>query len=133
MLLALPQLARGDRLLDYVSDTVAGVLGLDAGELDPDRGFFDLGMDSVLALAVRSRLEDDLGLDLSSTLTFEYPTVFQLAAHLGRRLDEMPGPLDSDAPLAAADDELVEALERSIAAANRELPPAGPARRAEGT
>ncbi|MEM7125059.1 MAG: SDR family NAD(P)-dependent oxidoreductase [Chloroflexota bacterium] len=49
-------------------------------------GFADLGMDSLMALELRSRLESGLGCSLPSTVAFEYPTVDQLAKYL---LDEV--------------------------------------------
>ncbi|HET8658039.1 MAG TPA: beta-ketoacyl synthase N-terminal-like domain-containing protein, partial [Micromonosporaceae bacterium] len=57
--------ARGDRLLDFVLSCVAEVLGEDsAADVEPDNGFFDLGMDSVMALTLKGRLEGALGLEL---------------------------------------------------------------------
>ncbi|MBO4275445.1 SDR family NAD(P)-dependent oxidoreductase, partial [Microbispora triticiradicis] len=45
-----------------VLDAVAAVLGhADGAEIDPDRPFTDLGVDSLTALELRNRLGDDLG------------------------------------------------------------------------
>ncbi|HET8683472.1 MAG TPA: phosphopantetheine-binding protein, partial [Micromonosporaceae bacterium] len=75
--------ARGDRLLDFVLSCVAEVLGEgSAADVEPDNGFFDLGMDSVMALALKDRLEGALGLDLPATLTFEFPTTRALTEYL---------------------------------------------------
>jgi acyl carrier protein len=101
-LLALP-----DALPGHVAAVVAKTLGMPAAELDPERGFFDLGMDSVMALAVRTRLEDDLGLELASTLTFEYSTVADLADYLRSQL--APG------------DDVTDVLAEEIEAAKRLL------------
>ena len=104
-LIALPAAARSQRLHDHVSQVVGDALGLRNGELDPQAGFFDLGMDSVMSLAVRSRLEDDLGVELPSTLTFEYPSADLLAGYLGELLDPAaPDDLGPDSATAAPDD-----------------------------
>ena len=63
------------------------VLGLDARELDPDTGFFDLGMDSIIAVSLKTRLENDTDTELPVTLTFELPTPRKVARHLAELLD----------------------------------------------
>ncbi len=113
-LLALPRSRIEDTLLSHVSGVVAEALGMALAELDPGRGFFDLGLDSVMALSVRSRLEDDLGLELSSTLTFEYTTSLQLADYLHSLLPSTrSGEVELLAELA---DEMAQA-ERALARA----------------
>ena len=62
---------------------VARVLGVEPPEaLDPTRGFFSMGMDSLTSIELRNRLEGALGLPLAPSLAFNYPTVAALAAHL---------------------------------------------------
>lgn len=82
-LLALEPQLRGDVLLERVLRHVADVLGEDSdAEADPDRGFFELGMDSVMAVALKARLDDEMRVDLPATLTFEFPTGRALTRHL---------------------------------------------------
>ena len=100
-------------------DIVGAALGLGAGELNPDTGLSDLGMDSVMALRIRSRLEADLGLELPSTLAFEYPTAGQLADYLDGLL---AGAQEGEAPEGrASDDELLVALDQAISSAEHDL------------
>jgi acyl carrier protein len=70
------------RLLELVRGAVASVLNVPPEEVEPDAGFFDLGMDSAMATAFVQRLETAVGQDLSATLLFDYPTARSLAAHL---------------------------------------------------
>jgi acyl carrier protein len=70
----------------WVAGEVGGVLGYAAAGLDPDAQLGDLGLDSLMAVELRIRLESGLGCTLSSTLLFNYPTIRRLAAHLGSRL-----------------------------------------------
>ena len=51
-------------------------------ELNLDRGFFDLGMDSLMTVALKARLEERLGIHLPSTLAMDHPTVAALAGYL---------------------------------------------------
>jgi acyl transferase domain-containing protein/SAM-dependent methyltransferase/NAD(P)-dependent dehydrogenase (short-subunit alcohol dehydrogenase family)/acyl carrier protein len=70
-------------LTDFVRGEVAAVLGLEADRLlEPGQGFFRLGMDSLMTVDLRRRLEHALGVSLPATIAFEYPTVESLAAHL---------------------------------------------------
>ncbi|WP_432206966.1 aminotransferase class III-fold pyridoxal phosphate-dependent enzyme, partial [Burkholderia pyrrocinia] len=74
------------RLLeDSIDRAVAQVLGYAAGTLDRDLGFFEMGMDSLMALDVRTHLEKALGIPLSVALLFDHPTVNALADFLAEQ------------------------------------------------
>lgn len=78
---------RGDLLVRLVRDEVAQVLGAgDPAGVPVATGLFDLGMDSLMAVELRRRLERLSGLELPSTLTFNYPNVNALAGYLGPKL-----------------------------------------------
>jgi acyl carrier protein len=122
--------ARYDRMLDQVTAVVEDAVGMSAGELDPAQGFFDLGMDSVMSLRVRDLLEESLGLELSSTLTFEHATATQLTEHLLAELaadgPEPPSPPADRPPAAVAAvtadaDDVLRELEAAMAAAESHL------------
>jgi myxalamid-type polyketide synthase MxaE and MxaD len=124
-LLAAPQSQRESRLLGHVLSHVAEVLGEDAGaEVAPDQGFFELGMDSVMSVSLRGRLERSLGVDLPATLAFEFPTTRALTRHV---LDLIAPPtadpdIDADALLAdpesldeLSDADLIDRLQAALA------------------
>ncbi|MFD0648424.1 acyl carrier protein [Streptomyces malaysiensis subsp. malaysiensis] len=70
-------------LLELVRGQVAMVLGHpDATMVDPDRGFVDMGFDSVAAVKLRNQLAGATRLDLPASLTFDHPTAVDLARHL---------------------------------------------------
>lgn len=114
---------RKSLLTDYVSVTVAKVLGRAAGDaVEPRRPLSELGLDSLLAVELRNRLSSGLSLQraLPATLVFECPTVEALAEYL-HRLSTAPASPARDVPersgvqgvLATVDemtDEEVEAL-----------------------
>ena len=98
-------------------------------DVDCEKGFFDMGMDSLMAVELKSRLEKDFGLSLPSTLTFNYPTIDELAGCIMAQLSfqENPSKLDiTDEPAPAAasnslsgsdaltEDELSELLTRKL-------------------
>ncbi|MBR8834203.1 MAG: SDR family NAD(P)-dependent oxidoreductase [Stigonema ocellatum SAG 48.90 = DSM 106950] len=80
---AIPANERRAYLLVYVCSQVAIVLGLNpSAPIDPQQGFFDLGMDSLTAVELRNRLQTNLKCSLPSTLTFKYPTIETLVDYL---------------------------------------------------
>ena len=84
---ALPALDRSAHLQATVHGVVEDVLGLGRGELDdPGRGLSDLGLDSLLAIELRNRLQQRLGCRLPVTLAFDHPTPERLATYLAREL-----------------------------------------------
>ena len=76
----------GDRrelLSGHVQAEASRVLGLDgAPRLEPGQGFKDLGMDSLMAVELRNRLQRHIGRPLPSTLAFDYPTIESLTGYL---------------------------------------------------
>jgi acyl carrier protein len=81
---------RSDIVIDQVRVDVGQILGLSPGDIDAERGLFDMGMDSLMALDVKTRLEAAVGARLPSTLTFNYPTVTALAGYLVEHVLEPP-------------------------------------------
>jgi hydrogenase maturation factor len=70
---------------EYVSKIVREVLGLDKGEsIDAKKGFFEMGMDSILATNLRNELQKALAdrCTLTSTLTFDYPNVEKVVDYI---------------------------------------------------
>ncbi len=72
----------------YVAEQVMQVLQL-AAVPDPDMGFFHLGMDSLMTVELRNRLNSEIKPvpPLASTALFDYPTIAELAQHLAVLID----------------------------------------------
>ncbi|MEU0530417.1 type I polyketide synthase [Amycolatopsis tolypomycina] len=70
-------------VLDLVRESAAVVLGhRDAEAFDVEKSFKDHGFDSLSAIKLRNRLRDFTGVELPSTLIFDYPNPAAVAAHL---------------------------------------------------
>nr|APD71676.1 type I polyketide synthase 11 [Streptomyces sp.] len=80
--------AEGEKALsELVRGQVAGVLGhTDAGAIDADRPFQELGFDSLTAVELRNQLTTATGLRLPTSLVFDYPNPTTLAQHLTKEL-----------------------------------------------
>ena len=87
-------------MVDYLIGVVAKVLRRGKNDLpDPEEGFFNLGMDSLMALDFGQMIQVDLGITLSSTSTFEYPNIQALAEYLEEiipKLDEKEAEYETD-------------------------------------
>ena len=85
--------ARIEILAEFVAAEAAIVMGESSGEIiPPDRGLFEMGMDSLMSVELRRRLEQGTGLKLPSTLTFNYPNVNALADFLNSRFGIQTAP-----------------------------------------
>ena len=74
---------RPSLLMGYLQVEIRKVLGLPSTQLPGlQQGFFDLGMDSLMTVELRNRLETSLGVSIPSTVIFEYPTIADLAEYL---------------------------------------------------
>ena len=114
---ALPETERHGVVLDLVLTHAAAVLGHgDPGRLQVERGFLDLGVDSLTALELRNRLATATRLQLPATVVFDHPTPDALARHLHT---ELSTPETGTDPLAAALSEL-DALENTLAGVARD-------------
>ncbi|MEB3168278.1 MAG: KR domain-containing protein [Synechococcaceae cyanobacterium] len=119
-LAALPLLDRRSHLNATLYAVVEDVLGLGRGDLDdPSQGLSDLGLDSLLAVELRNRLQQQLGCRLPATLAFDHRTPERLATHLAEQV--FSALLEADSPPAGdrldglSLDALAELLEGRLA------------------
>ncbi len=88
-LAALPENERDRAALDFVLATAADVLGFDSpDDVDADREFSTVGLDSLGNLELSRRLSTATGIRLPVTLAFDHPTPAALASQLRQLLRE---------------------------------------------
>ncbi|MCV7379889.1 polyketide synthase [Mycobacterium alsense] len=105
---------RAGRLAAAIADEIRAVVR-SGGPIDHDRPMESLGLDSLMALELRNRLEYRLGTTLPAALVWAYPTVNDLAAAMCERLgyattDDTAETPDAEAALSVEDMELLSDL-----------------------
>ncbi|MEV5886224.1 beta-ketoacyl synthase N-terminal-like domain-containing protein [Streptomyces sp. NPDC052020] len=120
---ALPEPEREKLLTEVVMEHVAVVLGHDSAEaLAPERGFLEVGVDSLSAVRLRENLRRATGLEIPAAAVFDLGTPVRLAAHLATELRSAP-PVEAPgtpAPAAAAPARVPEAVGELFRAAVRD-------------
>ncbi|MFC8907157.1 acyl carrier protein, partial [Micromonospora sp. NPDC057140] len=109
-------------LLEMVRVDAAKVLGHSSGDaIETDRGFLDLGFDSLTAVELRNLLTAATGHDLPTTVVFDYPTPAGLADHLHEELFGAQAGPDADGsdaggpgPVGSGDEEQVRRVLAAI-------------------
>jgi myxalamid-type polyketide synthase MxaB len=82
-LAALPAEEREAHLAEFLERQLVRVLGFPGStRIDPRKGFSDLGVDSLLAVDLRNRIESVLETALPATLLFDHPNLEHLTRHL---------------------------------------------------
>ncbi|GAA4850003.1 SDR family NAD(P)-dependent oxidoreductase [Kitasatospora terrestris] len=90
-LLALPEQARAAAAAVHVGRTLAAVLGHAEGHtVPPGTGFYNLGLDSIMAVDLARDLSLAFAVDLKVADVFNYPTVEQLSALVAARVADAP-------------------------------------------
>jgi acyl carrier protein len=87
-----PAALRLDLLVDVIQRSIAAALGVSRSEVPAsatpeEQRFFELGLDSLMAVELRNDLVSQLGIALPATLLFQHPTTLALATHLAAMPD----------------------------------------------
>ncbi|MFO0590647.1 MAG: type I polyketide synthase [Polyangiaceae bacterium] len=83
----------------HIVEHVERVLRLPAGRIDPEQPFLSYGMDSLMSLEIRHRLEASFNLRLSAAVLYTYPNISMLVSHL---MTEMAIDTTTPQPIVAA-------------------------------
>ncbi|WMP19414.1 SDR family NAD(P)-dependent oxidoreductase [Thiothrix lacustris] len=101
-------------LVERLRLILASALGLPSPErIELRQGLRDLGLDSILSIEVRGRLEVELECSLPATLLFDYPTVETLANYLSSNVLGLTSAASTQAtatPSLSADDDIMALL-----------------------
>ena len=77
-----PVQQRRKLVVEHLRDIVAEVTRSDRAEIREEAGFFDLGMNSLMAVELRRRVEHAVGRELPATLAMDHPRLTDVADYL---------------------------------------------------
>jgi acyl carrier protein len=107
----LVQNERRQWLCSALQGIVADVLGIASGAgVDPKRGFFEMGMDSLSALQLRKHTERWSGVKLPATLAMEAPNIEAVLALILDRVPEIRQLVEVEEEILLSEGELADLL-----------------------
>ncbi|MCB0207968.1 MAG: amino acid adenylation domain-containing protein [Anaerolineae bacterium] len=83
----------------YLVELLSHLLKIPAATLKPNQALYDYGLDSLLAMQARRRIEETLQCQISGREMLEHSTIEALAAHLANKLTK-PNPPTNGKPFA---------------------------------
>nr|ALD82521.1 polyketide synthase [Nannocystis sp. MB1016] len=113
----LTRTAAGERMAaleDHVVEQLGRVLRLPPEKIERGLPFTRIGLDSLMSLETRNRLERSLGLKLPPTLCFTYPDTTSLAAFLLATLGLASDDGEAATELDDSDDDVLAAFDASL-------------------
>jgi phthiocerol/phenolphthiocerol synthesis type-I polyketide synthase A len=92
----------GDDRRRGIQDGLRAILGreltMPEAEIHSDLPFVEMGLNSMMAMSIRREAEQLVGIELSTTMLWKYPTITTLAAYLAKKLSPQGQAEESDAP-----------------------------------
>jgi acyl transferase domain-containing protein/acyl carrier protein len=74
-------------LTEFLTSEIKDVLGLSVSHtLKSQKGLFEMGMDSLMAIDLKNRLQKKIEKTLPSTLIFDYPTIEDLTKYIAEKV-----------------------------------------------
>jgi acyl transferase domain-containing protein len=77
-----PVQRRRKLVVEHLRDIVAEVTRIDRAEIRDEAGFFEIGMDSLMAVELRRQVEHAVGKELPATLAMDHPRLTDVADYL---------------------------------------------------
>ena len=89
----MPLSERHSLVVNHIRATVTRIMGLEEAKApEPQQGFFDMGLDSLMAIELKNSLVASLGRTLPATVVFQYPNIEALATYLINEALSAAGP-----------------------------------------
>uniref|UniRef100_UPI0004CC1D79 type I polyketide synthase n=1 Tax=Streptomyces sp. NRRL F-5126 TaxID=1463857 RepID=UPI0004CC1D79 len=111
---AMSEHERDQVLVDLVREQLAAILGhANPTEIEAERPFKELGIDSLTAVELRNKLGTITGIRLPATLVFDHPTPAALARHLRDQLVSPQGIVAATGSVRSTSDEPIAVVAMS--------------------
>jgi phthiocerol/phenolphthiocerol synthesis type-I polyketide synthase A len=95
----------------YLQKQVATILKMAPEQINRGNQLGNYGFDSLMAIKLRNRLEQELHLTLSATLVWNYPTLGEMSVYLARKMNL---PLSEEDAAAAAESAAATPAEEAL-------------------
>lgn len=90
-------------LIEYLQSQLASVLGFSGVEdIDIDKYFAEFGLDSLMMVELKTKVEKDLNISLETSIFSEYPSVSHLADYLSTQVTSNTSSLTPDSNLTSS-------------------------------
>jgi myxalamid-type polyketide synthase MxaE and MxaD len=86
---------RREMIESFLKEQLAKVLRTSPERIDPTSPLSRQGLDSLMSIELRNRLESQLRIALSPLLTWKYPTITAMVSHLAEKMNV---PIETDSP-----------------------------------
>ena len=80
-----------EQLKQMLINTLAKSLYLEPSEIDADKSFTDIGLDSIVGVEWIKIINKNLDMELSSTKIYDYATINELAKFLSKEVSSKQG------------------------------------------
>ena len=81
-----PKTQRVRAIRDLIQQLTGDVLGIDKDKIQTDINLLDQGLDSLMSVDLKVRMEAELGMRFSAALIYDFPNIDQLAQAIAKRL-----------------------------------------------
>jgi acyl carrier protein len=112
-----PYSERLELIGQFIIREVSVVIGVkNSNEIDLKKGLMELGIDSLAAVDLKTRLEINLKISLKATLAFDYPTLEGLIEHIASKVigHETAAPSEIVNQVLTDENDIASQLEREL-------------------
>ncbi|MBL8006959.1 MAG: SDR family NAD(P)-dependent oxidoreductase, partial [Ignavibacteria bacterium] len=92
-----PQENKFDLLIKYFQNLISRIMGLSPDDLDIEQPLNSVGLDSLMAIELKNKVNIELGVDLNLVRYMEETNIIKLAEELKEQLPDYSGETDSEA------------------------------------
>jgi acyl transferase domain-containing protein/acyl carrier protein len=96
-----PRMHTLEELRRKLSASLAESLYMDAADIDSEKPFVDLGMDSIVGVEWVKAINKQFGLAIAATRVYDYPNIQELASFVAREIAQLPAMAKPAAKVAA--------------------------------
>jgi len=91
-----PQSATNHDFIQILSESLANALYMELGDVDIDRQFTEMGLDSIVGVEWVNELNRKFSLNINATIVYDYPTIKDFSCYLENKVAEPETQVDTN-------------------------------------